>query len=64
MLHKQQVKKIMLIELFRKKRAYIPKGEVSYSSFKLIPVIFLNVGAFLLVNKIGIRASDINKELK
>ena len=65
MQHKQQVMKIMQIELFHKKvNQPFLNGEVLYNSLKLIVEIFLNVGAFLLVSKIGISASDINNETK
>ena len=42
----------------------VPSGEELYKSLIDIVVIFLKFGAFLLVNKIGIKDKDINRETK
>ncbi len=53
----------MQIELFHKKRLTIPNGEDINASCKDIVDIFLNVGAFLFVNKIGISAAEVMTEI-
>ena len=42
----------------------VPSGEELYKSFMDIVLIFLKVGAFRLVNKIGINAKDIIADIK
>ena len=40
----------------------VPRGEILYSSFILIEDIFLKVGGLRFVRRIGIKATDNNKE--
>ena len=41
-----------------KKELNVPRGDILYNSLILIVSIFLNLGAGLLVNKIGTSAKD------
>ena len=41
----------------------LPKGEILKSSRTFIELVFLNVGGFRLVSKIGIKAIENNKEI-
>ena len=45
-----------------KKELNEPSGEILYNSLILIVSIFLNLGAGLLVNKIGTSAIERNKK--
>ena len=46
------------------KELMVPNGEILYNSFILIVSIFLNLGAGLLVNKIGTSATESKMETK
>tara|TARA_Y100000992_G_scaffold273955_1_gene216500 strand:+ start:403 stop:588 length:186 start_codon:yes stop_codon:yes gene_type:complete len=41
----------------------LPNGEILKSSLIFIELVFLNVGGFLLVSKIGTNAIENNKEI-
>ena len=42
----------------------LPKGEILNSSLIFIEVVFLNLGGFLFVKSIGIKAIENNKEIR
>ena len=41
----------------------LPKGEILNNSLIFIEVVFLNLGGFLFVRSIGIKAIENNKEI-
>tara|TARA_B100001758_G_scaffold189131_1_gene166012 strand:+ start:433 stop:621 length:189 start_codon:yes stop_codon:yes gene_type:complete len=41
----------------------LPKGEILKSSLILIELVFLKVGGFLFVRRIGTKATENNKEI-